>query len=410
MCDFDLDDFDYDNVEPFVNLNKKSDDFTRINDPVKLLKYIEKNKMNGVFNTNEIKHIHKVLSRGLNKSFLYHAISGTLIDEKAKLAAKILPIIFSRNQLLLLKQNEISRLITLLIDHSTYNMEIVNMIFNNLPSKKELEDIDALNSLMILRSNLKNIIKNQKLNEDDNDKSITSNNFIKIIMNSGLGWNNIIKIYDIFKSKGFKIDLPCLEALIKYYNNHEEYQTLFKKITTDLLTGNICINNILNIIFKNTDAIQSFIEILNNLGRDLSIPLESYHKLLLYDKKNEQIAFNLLFQLKDKPTVETLKISCLQRFVILFDKLCELGIQPDQECMRAACHKYTNIDIISKLFNYKLFVDKQCFFNMFSTYVPRSKVKETIHFLVFCGLNLDQECIDFANKKGGYSLNILDFM
>jgi hypothetical protein len=228
----------------------------------------------------------------------------------------------------------------------------------------------------------------------------SSKDFTQIFPNGNISWKQADQLYDLFKLKGFKPDLYCLEVLLKHNSSREGFPSILMKHIGDLMADGVPLESIIDTSL-NVNKMQIFLDILVLLGK---IPLGSYHKLM-QKSLPEGTLLSLLDNLKDKPNLETLKIACSKGFKILVNKLCEQqGIIPDQECLEEACSRYTNTDIICKLYNYKLFANKRCFFNMINSYIPENKLNDTVQLLIFCGLNLDADCITFA-KANGYTLS-----
>jgi hypothetical protein len=321
------------------------------------------------------------------------------------------------------------------------------------------------------KSNAIKFIKNAKFNEivdfitvKKPNYAISAKDFISIIPNSNITWEEADKIYDIFKSRGFRPNLACLNIMLNYCTPgpSQWYSSVFKKHICDLLDDSVPLETIMDVVVGKPSSFAYFMQTLNVLGKNTTVPLkffhqfisgnyasendmlalldsleckpnsetlriasewgfitlvdklckqgiqitlECYHKLLRkHDKtpNHHRILLDLLNNLDDKPNLETLRIACSQGTNVLVDNLCNQGIVPDQQCMEEACREYYNTDIICKLFNYKLYVNKQCFLNMLNTntHIPKNSFNDTVQLLIFCGLKLDAESFGYAKARG----------
>src|SRR5207248_2737938 len=103
---------------------------------------------------------------------------------------------------------------------------------------------------------------------------------------------------------------------------------LFTKCVSELI-NDTTIDGILDILLvvshHNYHIIKFFAETLEDLK--LTIPLKSFHQFLIsHDAQYKDDTLVLIDRLRDPPTVETLRISCMG-FSDLTDKLLKLNIQ-----------------------------------------------------------------------------------
>ena len=137
-----------------------------------------------------------------------------------------------------------------------------------------------------------------------------------------------------------------------------------------------------------------------NIPSNIKLKLDTYHEILKLSVSYHPNIINLIDKLDTKPNQETLALACLGN-LDLAKKLLSMEIQPDYKCMLNAC-KSLKVEIISLIHNYKQYVDKQCFFNMIDSYKKSNNYEDFINLvqtMIYCGLNLDTECICYAWSK-----------
>lgn len=101
-------------------------------------------------------------------------------------------------------------------------------------------------------------------------------------------------------------------------------------------------------------------------------------------------------------TIETLNLTCYYGIEALFDKI-SLYVCPNMDSLYNACDKYYNLNLIKKLYKYKLHPNAKCF----GLILENSTIidfKYIMKILLLSGLIINDECIEIA-KKYNYKIH-----
>lgn len=126
----------------------------------------------------------------------------------------------------------------------------------------------------------------------------------------------------------------------------------------------------------------------------LNIMHVSLHKdKIKYGETCNNIYINIFNKLKYNfvPTYETMLFSCKTCNFILLDFCVEKNIEPDMECMYAACRGYNSVNIL-KLMDMKLTIDDRCLKECLSQKSPSSEI---IYTIVNSGIDIPDSDLEY---------------
>lgn len=392
---------------------------------------------NCIYTKKEIDYIIKRLVFGHTSSFIAQHCN-SIISDFEPIHKNILSKVFNSA---FITQKHIRDIIDCINEEDIENSLIIDLLLARLQLNHnkqmlflcdELEDIK--NGLVLKYGNNRSIEQFDKIckgsftiiNDYINKYEYipTENAFCNLCRNDLLSWLTVINVSKLFQEKGFKFTVGCLSVMYRVGGESENFNVLINTIVSELLETSIntlfdffakekIIPNILHtvITFKTDKKNLSLTTFHNCLSSFSNVCGLYYYHILLCDSSDidkndddqgyDRILTNMVNFLAVSPTLMTLKMACSKNFGGLVGKLCELGIQPNIECLYNAFIGCFNYSVVVQLYNYKIFVDKKCFHLLLSNSSLTNDILNVLcPILVAYGLLMDYDCLKYVLERG----------
>lgn len=131
-----------------------------------------------------------------------------------------------------------------------------------------------------------------------------------------------------------------------------------------------------------------------------------YYNYNYMKKSNNDVLIDLYKSLSEFPTQKTLElISCIPSKTDVVDFILKTGVIPNQTCVSNSCKYGLNKYNIITFYNYKLFPNNECLYNLIKQY-DINKISGDILFLIDYGMIFNLSHIEILMKNNIYLDNL----
>ncbi|AYV81820.1 MAG: hypothetical protein Harvfovirus66_1 [Harvfovirus sp.] len=222
---------------------------------------------------------------------------------------------------------------------------------------------------------------------DEHPTLIPSNQTLNNIYPNGhLTWEEADELLNIFLKRNFKPNFSNLINL-KYDGD------MFVIVCVELVTRGD------EKIFEQLVGLPAAINVMVTTKEHFDLSLEKFHVFL---EKVHYADYNTLLGLFNRvnglANEKTLRLLCMFECPDLIEQICASAVvKPDQICLHNSCLKAVRRNNVRKLYNYKLFVDEQCFYNVVNV---TGSFNDDVKFLVEYGFLLNLKHVEYALERG----------